>query len=456
MLVIPLDLSKRFGDIFLKMGGESSFRAEVSDVFILGLLAFQLRDIWTGRVDRVRIPKVTYIWLLIMLMGVAWVLFGTWRLTAAHEVSRMFKVMVLFLVLCHELSTPTRIMHAAAGLTLGVLAQSIVALIQYSTRSHLGLEILGETGTIAIESLESSSVRGQNVFRVGAFLSHPNVFGAFLACLLPLAISGFFLKMGRAYRLFFLGTAMLGMMALIVTLSRSGWVSFAAAFTMLMLLTMVHPNLRRRSILAAAAATVALVLVSAAFIEPITSRIFASRQAAMLGRAEYVRDAKGMIAARPWLGWGLNSYVFAVPPFTQYGARGANDHYKDWIPPVHNIYYLWWSEIGLIGLALHLLVLGAVIRTAVGNLRIANPMLFALNAACLSGILALTVDGFFSFSLRFNSILRVFWALAAMVMAVRYCRGRASASLRSAETGLPRSFAVASPLAVPSAPGSGR
>ena len=81
----------------------------------------------------------------------------------------------------------------------------------------------------------------------------------------------------------------------------------------------------------------------------------------MLGRAEYLRDASGMIAVKPWFGWGLNSYVFAVPPFTQYGARFARVHYQDWIPPVHNIYYLWWAEIGIVGLSIHLIWLAGVI-----------------------------------------------------------------------------------------------
>src|SRR2546429_8033993 len=91
-----------------------------------------------------------------------------------------------------------------AGLTLGVIVQAIVGLIQYFTRSHMGLEMLGETGTMAIRMLESSSVQGASVFRVGAFLSHPNVFGIFLACLLPIAIGGFLLRIGKGYKLFFL------------------------------------------------------------------------------------------------------------------------------------------------------------------------------------------------------------------------------------------------------------
>src|SRR5277367_4698102 len=43
MFTIPFDLSKRFGPIFYKLGGESSFRIEVSDLFLVGLLVFLIR-----------------------------------------------------------------------------------------------------------------------------------------------------------------------------------------------------------------------------------------------------------------------------------------------------------------------------------------------------------------------------------------------------------------------------
>jgi len=423
MVVSPLDLSKRFGPVFLKMGGESSFRAEVSDVFLLALAAYVLRDLWTGRLKRLRVPRVTYVWLAIMLMGCAWAMFGAWRLTAAHEVVRMFKELVLFLVICNEVRTPKRALHCAAGLALGVAAQAIVGMIQYFTRAHLGVEILGELAPIAMRMLETSSVQGQNVFRVSAFLSHPNVFGVFLACLLPVAVGGYLLRVGKTYKLLFLTTAVLGMAALIATLSRSGWVSFASAITLLMILVVLHPGLRQRSLLAVGVVSVALLLVAAVFAEPIVSRIFSSRQEAMLGRAEYAQDAWGMIKARPVLGWGLNSYVLAVGPFTKYGSStAARRHYNDWIPPVHNIYYLWWSELGLIGLALHIAMLGAIVRVGIGNLRVNDEVLFTVNAACLSGMLAFVVDGFFSPSLRFNSILRVFWVAAGLIRAVHYWR----------------------------------
>src|SRR5262245_37427494 len=38
-LTLPFDLSKRFGPIIAKMGGETAFRVELSDPFLFALLA---------------------------------------------------------------------------------------------------------------------------------------------------------------------------------------------------------------------------------------------------------------------------------------------------------------------------------------------------------------------------------------------------------------------------------
>jgi putative inorganic carbon (hco3(-)) transporter len=422
MLTLPFDLSKRFGPVIAKMGGETAFRLEMSDPFLLVLALFLIRDLWTGRVPGLRIPKVTYIWLTIAAIGCGWVLFGTWRMTAAHEVVRMLKLTLLFLVMCNELQRPQRVLHCAAALALAVLLQSGVGLLQYVTRAHLGLELLGETGAGTLDQLAADSVKMEKAFRAGAFLSHPNLFGIFLATLLPLSIAGFLLRAKAWFRILFLASTTLGTAALVATLSRSGWVSFAAAFTLLMTLLVLHESSRRKSLLALLGALLALSAVAVVFSGPILTRITGSKQSAMLSRAEYIRDASGMIRQKPLLGWGLNSYVYAAPPFTQYGARGAREKYKNWLPPVHNIYLLWWTETGLVGLLIHLAMLFVVVRIAVGNLKVQDDRLFALNAACLSAMLALLVDGFFSFSLRFNSILRVFWVLAAMIMAIHYLR----------------------------------
>lgn len=420
MVAIPFDLSKRFGPIIAKMGGETSLRVEFSDVFLLALLAFLIRDLWTGYRARLQVPPVIYVWLAIAAMGVATMAFGTYRLTAFHEVVRMLKVALLFLVVCNEIRSPKRAMHAAAALTLGVLLQSTVALYQYGTHQHLGLDFLGETGAGTTDQLAADTLETERSFRVGAFLNHPNIFGAYLACLLPIAVGLFLTRTGKWIRLLALTTVVLGGPALIVSLSRSGWLSLAVAITAMLILMLFHKKLRPRMIVPAAGASVLALGILVAFSGPISERIFESKPDAVLGRAEYLKTAWGVISQRPILGWGLNSYVYVAPPFTRYGARLASKIHKNWLPPVHNIYLLWWAETGIVGLAVHLWMLAWILRIGWRNLRVRDETLFIINVACLCGVLALMVDGMFSFTLRINSMLRVFWVLAALIYAINY------------------------------------
>jgi O-antigen ligase len=424
MFALPFDLSKRFGQIVEKMGGESAFRIEMSDPFLIILAFFLFRDLYIRRRPGLQIPKLTYAWIAIMVMGLSTVLFGRYHLTAAHEVFRMFKVMILFLVITNELERPQRVLQCTAGLALAVMVQSGVGLIQYVTHKHFGLDLLGETGAGTLDQLATDSVRTEKAFRVGAFMQHPNIFGAFLAVLLPVLVALFLIKVGKGYRTYFLLCASLGLASLIATLSRSGWLSFAVSGALLMFLMMLHKGLRRRSVLAAGVAIAALGVIAFYFSGPIMERIFESKEGAMLSRSEYIETAMGMIKERPILGWGLNSYVFVAPPFTKYGARGAVEKYKNWLPPVHNIYLLWMAETGTVGLLLHLTIVGTVLGTALRNLRVRDELLFSINAGSLAGMIAFLVDGMFSFTLRINSMLRLFWVIAAIIMAIHYWRLR--------------------------------
>lgn len=422
MFTIPFDLSKRIGGYILKMGGETSFRIELSDPFWLLLLGFTMHDIWRGYRPGLRIPKVSYVWMLIMAMGVAVAAFGHWRLTAAHETVRMFKVMLLFIAVTNELRRPRQLLHCAAALTTGMIMQAMIGLAQYVTRADFHMQMLGEPSRDTLELLASDSIQGGKVWRVGAFLTHPNIFGVFLAALLTLAIGLFLLHLSKWYKLLFFSAILLGTPALVATFSRSGWLSFACAATLLIVLMSFHSGLRRRSIMAGTAAAGAVLLVAIVFAGPIYSRLFSSTPYAVEGRIVWNHDAMRMIAARPILGWGLNSYVYAVPPFTRLGPLRAREWYKGWIPAVHNAYLLWMAETGAIGLLLHLTVIGVLIGYAIGNLHIRDELLFVLNAACLSAILAFLVDGNFSPSLRNNAVLRLFWVVGAMIMAIYYYR----------------------------------
>jgi hypothetical protein len=64
----------------------------------------------------------------------------------------------------------------------------------------------------------------------------------------------------------------------------------------------------------------------------------------------------------------------------------------------------------------------AIIAVGVANLRIRDPMLHAIGAGLLAGILALMVDGVGSFFIRMDQQARVFWIVVGLLLAVGYWR----------------------------------
>jgi O-antigen ligase len=419
MFALPFDLSLYLGPFSDKAGGERAFRIELSDLFLLSLLAFQLRDVYTGRWPGLRVPKVILVWLGIMFFwGLDSLLEARFRTTVAHEMVRMVKMTVLFVVIVNELDTPRRMLQAATAITFGVLFQSGFGLLQYWYGRPLGLEFLGELGAKTSSDLANFSVRDAKVFRISAFVGHPNLFGIYLAACLPLALGGLMIVRSLGSRLFFALASAAGGAALILTQSRSAWASFAAAMVLFPALMLMHRRLFTRSISFIAIGAVAFGIGFGAFQEPIMKRLFDSQDSASLGREEFKEDARRLIDEKMWFGWGLNQYVRELPPYMKTSARA----YSWWIPPVHNIYYLWWAETGLVGLMTHLAMWAAIVLMACRNLKVHDETLFIINLGCLVAMVAFAVDGFMSFTLRVNPLLRVYWVLAGMIYATYYWR----------------------------------
>lgn len=421
LLTSPIDLSKRFMPL-RHMGGEAAFRIEASDFFLLPLLFFLLRDLARGR-ERppIRIPLPMVLWMAAGALGLMNVVMGPWRTAAAHEMVRMLKVTLIGLVIVNEILRRRQVQHVVMGLMTGVVLESLVGLAQYAFNMRFGLQVLGEVGEVAAQGLNQGTLEGKVVHRVSAFLSHPNVFAAYLAFLLPTAIALLFTRISAPFKALCIAAAVLGEAALIVTLSRSGWVSFAAAFLLVIGLSFLNAQMRRRFVMARVLLIGAAVVVGIVFSGPIIDRLTLSDPGALSLRWRLVGDAWRMIEDKPILGHGLNAYVYAMPPYTQFGSlAGVVRNYGDFLPAVHNIYLLWWSEQGIVGLLLYLGVFAALFRIGYLNLRIRDEMMFAISIGAVCGLVALSIDGIFSFTIRINMFLRVFWILSGLMIAVHY------------------------------------
>ncbi|MEO5693097.1 MAG: O-antigen ligase family protein [Usitatibacter sp.] len=441
IIAFPFDLSYRFGPVFAKLGGEIAFRVDLPDIFCAALLAYLARDLWAGRLRGLRIPKVTFLWIAIGLMGVGAIVTGPWRMTAAHEVVRMMKITLFFIVLCNELRTPGRIMQVVLAIGVAIIIQSMAGIAQYAMGGGFGLEKLGESEVVSADNV----VKRHTVMRIGAFMIHPVIFATFLATLLPIALGMVLIRCGRSLRLLFALVILLGVPALILTLSRAGWLTFAITSVVLATLVMFRTKLRTKAIIPLALAGVIVAAVGLAFVEPIMARVFQSNTESEKGRTEWAQDARRMMAVKPVFGFGMNSYAFAAPPYTRLGERGAREFYEKarfgktrFVPVVHNAYLQWRVEIGLIGWALHLAIFVMLLFMAWRNLRVHDEQLFVVNAACFAGLIGYLVDLWFGNSLRQGSTLREFWVLAALICAIHYWRLSGERSAAAA----PRTYGV--------------
>jgi putative inorganic carbon (HCO3(-)) transporter len=421
MLSAPLALSKKFVDR-PHMGGSGAYMVEAVDIFIVGLALFLLRDLLTGARRGLRIGAVGGWWIAMILLGLTSVVIGPYRQAAMEEVFQMTKALALFVVLINELVRSRQILHAAVALGLGVFGEALVAAGELAHHGALGLQIFGEaTSDTLAYAARATYMDGGDVFRVGGLIGHPNLLAGYLAILLPMLVATLFMPLATQWRIATAATLLAGLAALVLTLSRSGWIAFGAAFLLVIGLSWVHPAMRRRhrSLRIALVGTTATGLLAIAPL--ILRRATQSDPGALNFRYEWMDVAWAMVRAHPLLGIGLSGFTYNLPGATRYGDAGAlTDHFGAVWPVVHNIYLIVWAEQGTPAFLCFLAIYATVLRTGWRNLRaIGDERLYYLSIGLVAGICASMIDGLGSFFLRNPPCGRVFWVVAAMIVAIR-------------------------------------
>ncbi|WP_261937372.1 O-antigen ligase family protein [Sphingomonas bisphenolicum] len=427
-LTAPLGIAKRFHPM-PHMGGAGAYTIEVVDLFLLALFLFQWRDTLHGG-TRHRIPGLAYCWIAMILLGLLDAITGPYRQLALVEAVQMAKSLALFLLLLGELTRVRRFMHLFASLCCGLLLQAAVGIAQYAKKGDIGLQFLGEATMTTLEYANRATyMDGGATFRIGGLLGHPNILAGFIAMGAPMLLALLMtrLPIGRKAAIgAVLATALL---ALLLTLSRSGWLAFALAAPVVIGLMLRDRRSRRRA-LAGSLVALAFGLIAALAAAPAILRRFTqSDPGAVDFRWEWMGVAWDMVRDHPLLGVGLNSFVQHLPGRTAYGGTEAltRTFGANW-PVVHDIYLLIWAEQGTIGFACFLLLLIGLLRTGWRNAtRCADPWLHALNVGALAGLCANLLDGFGSFFLRQMPGARLFWIIAAIIVAIDVWQRRNSA-----------------------------
>jgi len=310
---------------------------------------------------------------------------------------------------------------SAIAAMIGVL--SLIGFAEFLHHGSLGLGLLGEANDVELNyTAQATYMDSSGVFRIGSLIGHPNLFAATLSLMLPLMMASLFSSIGTWRRLLIAACLLLGLGALVLTLSRTSWLSFGLSFVALLAFGAMHPRIRRRYV--GMRVTMVLLFGAAvlAALPQIIKRFTASDPGALNFRYEWMGVAWQFVKQHPIFGIGLNTFVYHLPNSTKYGdIEGLNQHFGDAWPVVHNIYLIVWSEQGTIGFALFVMTYLSLFVVGFRNMRhLVDERLFMLNLGCVAGLLSTVIDGMSSFYLRNTQCARCFWLVAAMMVAIHY------------------------------------
>ncbi|MAF20371.1 MAG: hypothetical protein CMI55_01675 [Parcubacteria group bacterium] len=244
------------------------------------------------------------------------------------------------------------------------LIQALIALVQFLNQQSLGLRLLGESPlAIGISGVAKIMVGPLKMIRAYGTLPHPNVLAAFLL------VSIFFLyflwlskKHSFLNNLFLLIVYWFLLTGLLLTFARTIIAIFLLAsliyfiFIVWKVIQVFNGPLLKRTIAVFLLFVVFSVSLGLLAWPELSDRFQVSLTEQSVGlRVFYGQIALAMIHDHPWLGIGLGNLVWEM--------RQALDLLAAWIhQPVHNIYLLIASEIGLIGLAVFLMFVYQLLR----------------------------------------------------------------------------------------------
>ena len=230
-----------------------------------------------------------------------------------------------------------------------VLYSSLLAVTQFFLQHSVGgiFWYLGErTFTIHTPGIARFAfpfpvfgMQSAELLRPYGTFPHPNVLAGFLAVILPFVIWHYPMRVigfrTHIFRILFFVAVSVGYAALFLTFSRSAWIAGLIGTVIVILMKKnIIPAVRFLSILA---------LCLCALLALPYFRQLTSESESVSVRQDLVSSALAMFRSSPIVGVGLGNFIVELPEFSV-------TRQIFFLQPVHNIYLLFFTETGLLGI----------------------------------------------------------------------------------------------------------
>ncbi len=316
------------------------------------------------------------------------------------EVALLVQMFLMYVYIVYHMRTREDLLFVVSLLLLGLLVEGLLVIGVYLTRLDLTFPPFST-------QVDPTYTTG-DTYRPGGTLGSPNTAGGYFSLLLAPAAGILLTKLRPAYKWLAAFGIAFGCVALLLTLSRGGWLAFAFSISLFGVLAWRQGWL-------APVVPVLLCLVLALMIALVPSmlltRLTTDPDNAAYSRISLMQIASRMIEDHPFLGVGANNFAIAMPKYSRLGFSW------DWAYTVHNKYLLVWAENGIGGLLAFLLFLFTVARRGWHACRLGDPLLSRLALGLTAGLaghmIHMALDVFHD-----RPHVQLFWLIAGLLAAM--------------------------------------
>ncbi len=330
----------------------------LTDILILltlGSWAWAVRKSIMYRVWRIesfrkkthRIQYTVYAILFFIIINIAT------SLSPIHSLYQWIKVLEYSLLAVYIIKTKPSKSHVVMLLSVALFYSSLIAIIQFYLQRSIGgpLWLLGErtfsASTPGIAQFPIVWEIGSWTLDLGLRLRsygtfpHPNVLGGFIAITIPLLIGALkYTHLSWRSTHFFHINIAISVVALLLTFSRGAWIVGTIGIIISLLQSPSNePRMKYNPIWKYGGAIVSSILLYGLF------AVVHSGGESVVVRIALNESAISMWERYPWFGVGLGNFITALPSF-------LSSHFIYFLQPVHNIYLLLLSELGVVGIVL--------------------------------------------------------------------------------------------------------
>jgi len=381
-----------------------------TDVLIITVLALAVlrKGIKFKKID-------LFLVLFLLIAGLSVIVAGNPGLSV-YQLIKLIEFIVLFLYIRSNLSFLGLKTIFKLVIISGVL-ESVLAIVQFFQQSSLGLKYF-EAGSFApnIPGVATFFVDGYKLMRAYGTTPHPNVLAVFLfAAIFFLYFLYIQPKTKKITRVILMSALAVLLLALILTFSRAVIITFFGSTLVFLGVSFFRSGFRSKFRIIALLLLIVVYTSVIMFVlwPEISGRFFSTspQEQAVTLRIYYNKIAVSTISENPFLGLGMGNFVWHLV---------NNYQLKEfWLyQPVHNLYLLITSEVGIVGIILFLIFLGKLLIPEIKKFfkNKLNIIGLCLNAVMFSFLCLGLIDHYF-WTIQQSSLL--LWLMLAMISSYR-------------------------------------